>query len=186
MFQLKFNDDACGVIATKSEDAVAILIYHYLDPEAGKNYLNFYLGDLNNNERFFLLNLIRLGELEKIFSGKKPVNSLRTSQRLKNILLKASQLAQKAQRPEEIKRILKIQLKNINGNFLYQRFAVDSSCGLNCEIKPIETKELTLDGIYEEELVLSAHSVNFLLFEKKPEVDLEKAKEEPTKEEKSP
>ncbi len=61
-----------------------------------------------------------------------------------------------------------MNLKNIKGDYLYQRYVIDSSCSINCAFKPVEEKELNLSDTHQEILALNPYSVNMIILGKKP------------------
>ena len=168
MFLSKFNDEFVGVIATKSDEGLVLLINNYMDPEIFNSYLSKNIASLNKAERKILLNFIKSGQLKKIMHHQTEVSNLRASKRVKALLNKARELNETAERFSASPRKLKIVIKNLKGNFLYQRFSVDSSCGLSCEFSPLEQKEIDADGSYQELMTLSPYSVHLIVLTKKP------------------
>jgi len=61
-----------------------------------------------------------------------------------------------------------MNIKNIKGDYLYQKYKIDSSCSNNCTFAPAEEKELNLSDYYQETLSLSPYSVNMIILNKKP------------------
>jgi hypothetical protein len=169
MFSVKFNDEFAGVLATKSEDAIAILIYNYSDPEIIKDALSENIAGLNPAESKFLLGVIRSGQLLKIISQHEEVGTLPTTNRVKTLLKNTEELYAKAEHFQSAKRPLKINLKNIKGDYAYALFTVDASCSLNCEFKPAIEKEISATDSYQDELTLNPYSVNLIILKKKPE-----------------
>jgi hypothetical protein len=166
---LKPNDDFVDVIATKTQDRIAILIYNYIDPEIVRSYLSRNIAVLNGAERKALLNLITSDKLDKIMLRQLDISKIRTSNKLKNLLKKTQDLYDKAKKFESDARKINIGIKNIKGNYLYQRYSVDSSCSINCAFTPVEEKELKLSATHQEILSLSPYSVQMIIFTKKPE-----------------
>ncbi len=169
MFSVKLNDEFVGVLATKSEDTVSILIYNYIDPEIVKDWLSENIAGLNPAESKFLLGIIRSDQLLKIIGQREEVGTLPTSNRVKSLLKSVEALNDKAQHFISTKRPIKINLKGINGTYLYTLFSVDSSCSLNCEFKASVEKEITAVDAYQDELFLNPYSVNLIILKKKPE-----------------
>ncbi len=168
MFSVKLNDEFAGVIAAKSEDKLTILIYNYIDPEIVKNFVSENIAALSPAETKFLLGIIRSDQLAKIVSQNEEVGSLPTTNRVKSILKDAQKLNSLAKRFELDKRKLKINLKNLKGDYSYSFFTVDSTCSLNCEYKPAGEKEITGQDSYQEEFSLSPYSVSLIILKKKP------------------
>lgn len=164
----KPKDEFVGVIATKNKDHISLLIYNYIDPDVGVNYLSRAIGSLNGAERKFLLGLIKYEKLDKVMQGTLEISNLRTSSRLKGLLKKAKELNDLSVKFSEQGRNIKINIKNLKENYLYQRYAVDSSCSFNCEFAPIEEKEVNNTESYQESLTLEPYSVNLVVLQKKP------------------
>jgi len=167
MFQVKFNDEFCGLIATRSADEVSLLIYNYIDPDITKSFLAHSIFGFNNSERQYLLQVIKSNQLEKFISHQMEAHSLRANQKVKSVLIKARELADKAKELEGSPRAVKLKVKGIKGKYFYSRFTVDPSCGLECEFKPAEEKEIFAQGEHQEELKLPPYSVNLIIFRKK-------------------
>ncbi|MBN2831073.1 MAG: hypothetical protein JXL82_02175 [Candidatus Omnitrophica bacterium] len=173
MFLVKLNDEFSGIIATRSSEEAAILVYNYIDPDIVKSYLSHNISSLNNSERQYLIQIIRTGQLEKFIAHEMEPQSLRANAKVKSVLNKARDLADKAYEFENKPRSLKINIKGLKENYSYTRFAVDSSCGLDCEFKPVEEKDIFGQNVYQEELKLSPYSVNLIILKKKPDAPRE-------------
>lgn len=170
MFGLKLQDEFVGAIATGKKDKIAILVYNYIDPEIGRNSLSRNVVGLSGAERKILLVLINSGKLDKIITGQIEPSSLRTTKRLQNALTKARELKGRAVKFQSEARKINLGIKNIQGSYLYQRYAVDSSCSANCAFKPVEEKELSgLPGSYQEALAMNPYSVYLIVLTKKAE-----------------
>ncbi len=192
MFLQKPEDEFVGVIATKSQEDIALLIYNYIDPEIVTNFLSKDIATLNDAERKFLLNLIKQDKLEKIMLapleiqlsktnlrspkgdlsltglGQLDISKLRTSNRVKTMLKKACELNNQAKKFQTNARNMKINIKNLKGQYLYQRYTVDSSCSLNCGFLPMEEKEINPTQVYQEELTLKPYSAHLIILKLKP------------------
>ncbi|MDD4980421.1 MAG: hypothetical protein PHC54_03980 [Candidatus Omnitrophica bacterium] len=166
---LKTNDEFVNTVATKTQDGLAIIVYNYIDPEISRNYLSRNIATLNGAERKALLNLITTDKLDKIMQRQLEISKLRATVKLKNLLKKAQELYDKAAKFKSEARKLNVSIKNIKGDYLYQRYAVDSSCAKNCAFTPAEKKELNLSGPYQEALNLSPYSVEMIILARKPE-----------------
>ena len=167
--QPKAEDEFVGVVATKSEDGIALLVYNYIDPEIARNYLARNIATLNDAERKVLLNLFKTGGIENIFSGKSDIARLRASNKLKTLLKKAQELNAQADKFKALTRNLKLAIKNLNGKYTYQRYTIDSSCSMNCEFKPVEEKEIQAAEVNQQDLSLRPYSVHLLILKKKIE-----------------
>ncbi len=165
---LKPNDEFAGVIATKTQDRIAILVYNYIDPEIVRSYLSRNISTLSGAERKALLNLITSDKLEKIMLRQLDISKMRLSKKLKALLKKAQELNDRAEKFKSTARNVNMSIKNIKGNYLYQRYVVDSSCSTNCAFTPLEEKNLNLSEPYKETLALNPYSVDMIILSKKP------------------
>jgi len=164
---LKPNDEFADVIATKTQDRIALLIYNYIDPEIARNYLSRNIAGLNGAERKTLLNIITSSRLEKILSHSIEISKIRASKRLKTLLTRAKELNDRAEKFKSGTRNINMSIKNIQGNYSYQRYKIDSSCSINCAFDVLEEKELNLSDAYQETLTLNPYSVNMIILSKK-------------------
>ena len=164
---LKPNDEFVDVIATKTQDRIALLIYNYTDPEIARNYLSRNIASLNGAERKVLLNIITSGRLEKILSHSIEISKIRASKRLKTLLTRAKELNDRAEKFKSGTRNINMSIKNIKGNYSYQKYKIDSSCSINCAFDVLEEKELNLSDAYQETLTLNPYSVNMIILSKK-------------------
>jgi len=165
----KFKDEFCGVIATQGKDSVALLIYNYIDPEAVIGYLSRVLGSLKSAERKALLNLIKTDRLDRIMQGQLEPSRLALTGKTRAVLKKAKELSDRAAKFKSASRNLKLGIKNLKENYLYQRYLVDSSCSSNCKFIPAEEKEIhPAADLYEEILTLAPYSVNLIILKPKP------------------
>ncbi|MDD5431638.1 MAG: cellulase family glycosylhydrolase [Candidatus Omnitrophica bacterium] len=185
MFLLKTQDDFAGVIVTKSPEEIAILAYNYSDQDLVTNYLSKNIAYLAGSERRFLLDIIKTGDVDKIMSGDIEISKLRMTKRVKNFLRKAQELNSREKKFETTPRNIKLQIKGLKGNYLYEKYVVDSSCAQNCKFAPQEDKELPMLQSFQETLVLKPYSVQLILLKNKPpdpEPEVKEAVKEPVKE----
>jgi hypothetical protein len=168
LYPLKFSDNFAGVLATKSADGIALLIYNYIDPEIVKSYFSVNIATLNNTERRVLLNIINSEQLDKILAYKLDIAGLHLTNRTKALLKKTQELHTRAKKFEVSQRTFKLALKNLKDSYIYQRFTVDSSCSLNCAFSPKEEKEVTATELYQEVLSLQPYSLNLIILKRKP------------------
>ncbi len=165
---LKFNDEFVGIIATKAEDRIVMLIFNYADTEFFNNYIYRGIAHFSDGERKLLLNLIKSRKLEKVMCKELDINRLRLTKRMKALLKKAQELNDGALKSGSNARNIKIDIKNLKGNYIYQRYAVDSSCYKDCFFTPVEEKEVDILDLYQERLVLNPYSVNLIILKKSP------------------
>jgi len=165
---LKPNDEFVDVIATKTQDRIALLIYNYIDPDIARNYLSRNISALSAAERKSLLNIITSDRLDKILAHSIEISKIRLSKKLKALLTAARELNDKAEKSKSVARSINMSIKNIiQGNYSYQKYSVDSSCSTNCAFNALEEKEVNLSGAYQETLTLNPYSVNMIILTKK-------------------
>ncbi|MFA5344863.1 MAG: hypothetical protein WC315_01120 [Candidatus Omnitrophota bacterium] len=164
----KPESEFVGIIATKDKDDIVILAHNYIDPQIAVNYLSRNIAGLNNAERRIILNLVKSGEIEKIMRQETDISRIRGGSKLKTLLKKARELNEQAKKFLDAPRNIKVNLKNLKDNYSYQRYAIDSSCSLNCKFTPVEEKEISAADLYQETLVLSPYSAQLLILKKKP------------------
>ncbi|MDD5238359.1 MAG: hypothetical protein PHU96_05305, partial [Candidatus Omnitrophica bacterium] len=178
MFSAKLDDEFIGLIPTKGKDYISILIYNYIDPEIAINYLSRNISTLNSSERKFLLNIINSEGFEKIIQGVSDISGLRTTNKVKGLLKKTQELTQKARKFETVARNIKLTVKNLKEDYVYQIYRIDSSCSLNCEFQPSEEKEIKQTDSYQQDLSLKPYSVASIILKKKPPQPQTQAPEE--------
>jgi len=164
---LKLGDEFIAIIATKDKDGVYIIISNYIDPNIGINFISRNLSTLSDGERKILLGLVKYNKLERLLQRKIEMSSLRLTRRLKALVKKALDLQERAQRLITENRIVNLAIKNLNDNYSYQRFVVDSSCGLNCQWLAKEEKDIDTTN-YQQALAIAPYSVHFIVLERKP------------------
>ncbi|MDD5660790.1 MAG: hypothetical protein PHI07_02745 [Candidatus Omnitrophica bacterium] len=170
LFTTGISDEFVGVIATKSQEYYAILIYNYIDPQAAMNYLSRNIVYLNSAERKAVLNIIKSDRMEKIISGTLDIAPLRLSAKSKGMFSRAVDLNSLVKRFSKEKRKIKVSLKGPKDIYLLTRYTVDSNCSRDCEFKPAPEKEVDFSQGYNESIELSPYSVQLLVFKKKPHV----------------
>ncbi|MFH0762337.1 MAG: cellulase family glycosylhydrolase [Candidatus Omnitrophota bacterium] len=169
MFLTKPQDEFTGLIATKGKDRFTVIIYNYSDPEIVNNYLSRNIAALRKAERKILLNFIKQGTIEKITSGEIEIAGLRATKKIKALLKKAKELSVMAAEHSLSGRRANLNINNLpKGDYTYQRFAVDSSCSMDCKFAPVDAKEIRAADAYQERLELSPYSVQMIILERKP------------------
>ncbi|MCX5707851.1 MAG: hypothetical protein NTY14_02545 [Candidatus Omnitrophica bacterium] len=165
----KINDEFVGMVATRSEDNFAILIYNYIDPDILRSFLSRNIATLGDGERKALLDIVKSDVLEKIKRKEVDINSLRTPGKTKNLLKRSLDVFESSQRLIDLPRQLKLEIKNLKNDYLYTRYSIDSACGFNCEFAPVEEKSITFsEGAYGEKLTLKPYSVHLIILKPKP------------------
>ena len=166
----KINDEFVGVIATRSEDNFAVLIYNYIDPDIFKSFLSRNIATLGDGERRVLLEMVKSGMLESVKRKERDINSLRATGKVKNLLKKALELHENAAKFANLPRQLKLGIKNLKNEYLYTRYSADSSCSLNCDLVPIEEKSIAFtESLYSDKITLNPYSVQLIILRPKPE-----------------
>lgn len=161
-------DEYAGMIATKKDSSVRLLVYNYVDPEIVLHHLSRNLSLLNEKERQQLLKLLKSEKLEKILRKELDISGLKTSSRVKALLRKACELNDSAEKIKREGRIASIALRNANSEkYILKRYCADSSCSLNCGMTEVE------EGIYSAKEPLRVHlepySVHLIVLEPAPE-----------------
>jgi hypothetical protein len=165
----KISDEFIGMVATRSEDSFAILIYNYIDPDIFRSFLSRNIATLGDGERKSLLDIFKSDTLERIKRREVDINSLRIPGKTKNLLKRAQDVFESSQRLIEAPRELKLGIKNLKNDYLYTRYSIDSACGFNCEFAPAEEKSIAFsDGVYGEKLILKPYSVHLIVLKPKP------------------
>jgi beta-xylosidase len=166
----KINDDFVGIVCTRSEKNIAILIYNYIDPDILRSFLSRNIATLGDGERKALLDIVRSEALEKIKRKETDVSALKAPGKVKNLLKKALEISDAAGRFADQPRELKLAVKNLKQDYLYARYSVNSACSLNCEMAPVEEKSVGFaEGAYSERLTLDPYSTQLIILKPKPE-----------------
>lgn len=166
--ETKLDDEFVGCIATKSEDGLVLLLYNYIDPDIGSNYLSKNIASLSGGERKALLNLIKANKIDAVIHKKTEISSLHVTARVKNLLSKARELNERAEKLISTPRKIKINIKNLKDCDLFLRYVIDPKCSLDCGFKPAEEKEIDPLSLSELELNLDPYSVQMIMLKKKP------------------
>jgi hypothetical protein len=164
----KFNDEFVGVIATKSQDYLAMLIYNYIDPQAAMNYLSRNIVYLNSAERKPALNIIKSDRMEKILSGQLDLSTVRLSAKAKVMFSHAIELNNLVNKFSTTARKLKISLKGLKDIYVFSKYVVDSKCSRDCEFKAGDEKDIDFNQDYSQTIELAPYSAQLLVFKKKP------------------
>lgn len=169
--KIKFNDEFVRVIATKSKDGYTLLISNYIDPDISQNYLSRNLATLRPAETKQLLRLVKNGIVEKIMDKEIDLSGVRCRPKVKALISKALEQKELAQKFIQRSRKLTINFRGLKDNYICQRYAIDSSCSLNCEFAPAVESEILKDASGQAlySLSLNPYSVYMLLLKKKPE-----------------
>jgi hypothetical protein len=164
----KVNDEFLSVIATKGQEYLACIISNYRDPEIAMDYISRNIATLSSSECKIALTLIKNGKLRKVIFRELDIASLRLTRRLQSLFKKAQELNDQANKFSAANRNVKITLKNLKGDYLYQRYTVDATCSLNCDFVPAEERVVSISEPYQETLSMAPYSVNLIVLKKKP------------------
>ncbi len=165
-FQL--TDEFIGVIPTKSQDYLAVLVYNYIDPALSLNYLSRNIVYLNGAEQKAVLNIIKSDRIDKILSGQLDLSTLRLTAKAKDMLNHAIELNGLANKYSVANRKIKINFKGAKDIYIFSRYMVDNSCSQDCAFEARDEKEVDFSQGYVETVELSPYSVQLLIFKKKP------------------
>jgi hypothetical protein len=168
LYTVGLSDEFVGVIATKSPNYLALLLYNYIDPQAAMNYLSRNIVNLNNVERKAALNIVKSDRMKKVLSGQLDVSTLRLSPKVKKMFGQAKELNSLVNKFSATNRKIKVSLKGLKDIYVFSKYVVDSNCIRDCEFKPQEEKDIDFNQGYAETIEASPYSVQLLVFKKKP------------------
>ncbi len=166
---VKFSDECVGVIATRSNDQIVVIVYNYIDPEMARNFVSRSLAGLNEAERRQVVSLFKKDQWGDLLGRRIDPESLAASGRVKTLLRRAVELYQFKQDRVSREQTLSLVLKNMKGDFVLQRYQVDDTCADSCQFLPDELAQLTGGaGGCSLQLRLKPYSVQMLVISKKP------------------
>ena len=169
MFVLpKAKDEFVNMLATKNEDRVTIMLYNYIDPDIGNDYISRNIASLNAKERKLFLALVKSGKLQKIVSRSIDIEGLGVDNKLKTILKKAQDLSVQANVYKSSKRNVGLSINNLNGKYILSVYSVDEGCHFNCGFNAVEEKEVEIAGELTQAIEMPAYSVKMIVLKKKP------------------
>jgi hypothetical protein len=163
---VKPGDEFVGMIATKEHEQIIILIYNYIDPDIARSLLSRNIASLSDGERKLLLNLVKANKLDKIIRSESDIARLRVPRHLRQLLSQAQRVNERAVKFSLSSRSVKLLIKNLKGRYLYQRFTVDSLCGLYCDFIPKEDEAVEINDLYQDALTLNPYSVTMIVLRK--------------------
>jgi len=162
------TDKFAGIIPTRSQDYLAVLVYNYIDPQAAMNYLSRAIVDLNSAERKYIINIVKSDRIEKILSGQLDLSALRLPAKARNMLNRAIELNNLVRKFSADNRKIKITFKGAKDIYMLSRYTVDSSCSRDCAFKAPDEQEVDFNQGYSQTIELPPYSVQLLVFKKKP------------------
>lgn len=169
LFTTASGDEFTGVISTKSPDYLALLVYNYIDPQAGMNYLSRNIIYLNEAERKAVLNIVKSDRMEKILCGQLDLVTLRLTAKAKGMFSRAMELNNSGKKFSAVNRKVKISIKGLKDTYVFSKYVMDSACSRDCEFGPSMEKDVDFNQEYAEAVELSPYSVQLLVFKKKIE-----------------
>jgi hypothetical protein len=168
--KVKFSDEFVRVIATRTKDGFVLLISNYIDPDIAQSYLSRNLSTIRPAETRELLRLVKNGVIEKVMSKETDLSKVRCRPRVRALIKKALEQKDLAERLKNRPRKLTIIFKNLKDDYISQRYAIDSSCSLNCDFAPLLETQILRDANSQAQEILSLnpYSVYMLVLKKKP------------------
>ncbi|MCM8757548.1 MAG: hypothetical protein NC903_00595, partial [Candidatus Omnitrophica bacterium] len=154
------------VLATRKDTEIIILIWNYIDPYLGRNFIFRNLTELSERDKRILAQLFKSLKLDQIIEEKIPLDNSLGSEKLKFLFKKAKELNRRANLFKNKKRNLKIKFLNLKGDYLYQRYSVNNQCSWDCPFLPLEEKIINAENIYEESIELNPYSVELVILKK--------------------
>ncbi|HQO37381.1 MAG TPA: hypothetical protein PLP56_03970 [Candidatus Omnitrophota bacterium] len=168
----KTADEFVGVIATRGQDRIALLVYNYIDPDTFRNYLSRNIALLKEGERRALLSIIKSDKLDKILRRQLDAGTLPVSGRVKSMLKKAQELNDSAARFSAAGRNIKFVIKNLKDDYTAERYTVDSSCNSNCELSAVPLELSAAAGAVSIPMTLNPYSSNLIVLTRKPKEEM--------------
>lgn len=166
--QPKLDDKFVDILATKGQDYISLLISNYIDPYIATSFLSRNVSGLNKAERQFILSFVSSDKLDKFLRRQPDTAKLRTTKKVKALLKKTQELNDEAMKFRGLSRDIKIEIKNLKGQYLYKRYALDSSYSQDSGFNIAEEKEINVSDVYQETLSLPPYSVNMIIIKNKP------------------
>jgi beta-xylosidase len=164
------DNEFVGIIATKTNAGLALLLFNYIDPEIARNYLSRHMAELHPKLARILVNLIHSDKWEKIKNLEIPLKSLRLNKRIKAKIEEAVRLNEKALSLACQPQNINLNIANLKDDYTYKKYIVDKTCRLDCVFEPCEEKEIKGVTTYKETLVLEPYSVVLIVLDEKPVV----------------
>lgn len=163
----RLDNEFVGIIATRAKTGLALFLFNYVDPYIARNYFSRHLAELRPKRAKALANLVNSNKWEKILNKEVSLKSLRLNKRIKAKIEEALALKEKAELALAQPQTINLNLTNLEGDYVYEKYVVDKTCRLDCAFVPREEKEIKVNGIYKETLMLQPYSVVLLVIEKK-------------------
>jgi hypothetical protein len=165
---LKLDDEFVGALAAKDPGPATVIIYNYIDPDIGMNFVSRNISTLGAAERKIILAAINSGKLEKFLRGELEVGALRVTKKIRALLKKAKALSEAAQDNLARGRKVKLVWKNLPKNYRLLRYEIGSTCAFDCEFAAAAAGETNGQQNYELALDLHPYSTVMLVLEELP------------------
>ncbi len=166
IFNLRLTDEFVGTLATKKSEDLIILIWNYIDPFLARNHISRNIALLSDKEQGTILGMINSGKFDKLLEGGLSLKDLNLGDKLKTLLKEAIELHNQAENYKDKARHIRINLSNIEGDYLYQRYSMNSSCTMDCSSLPVEEEELNINEVYQKMLELEPYSAHLIILKK--------------------
>ncbi len=166
LYPLKINDEFAGVIATKTADGLALILYNYIDPDIANNYLSRNICTVSSTSRKMLLNLIRSRRMDKILNHELDVQMLGFNNKFSSLLKRTVELNDQAKKLTASGRSIKLNIKNLQGDYQYERFTIDAAADFSNGFPAAEKKTITIAEGYQEAVNLTPYSIQFIVLKK--------------------
>ena len=164
---LSLNDEFVGALATRKDGDIAVLLWNYVDPDAGRSLLSRSIATLSEKDRVTVENIVKSGKLDAVLAQKTALDEFSPDEKFKALFKKIFDIIANASSSTGNSRNIKITFSNLKGDYLYQRYTVDDSCGVNyCPFVPVEEKQIQVDNIYQDTQSLKPYSVSLLVLKK--------------------
>ncbi len=163
----RLDNEFVGIIATKTEAGLALLLFNYIDPEIARSYLSRRMAELHPKLARILVNLINSDKWEKILNKEIPLKSLRLDKRIKTKIEEVVRLNEKALSLSSQPRNINLNIAKLKNDYTYKKYIVDKTCRLDCAFEPREEKEINGVTAYKETLILEPYSVVLIVLDKK-------------------
>ncbi|MCX5709496.1 MAG: hypothetical protein NT088_02040 [Candidatus Omnitrophica bacterium] len=168
MFPASISDEFCQAIASKSENTITVLAYNYLDPDIARNYLSKNIAGLNSAQIRSLLDIVKSDKLQKILQGEQPISALNSGAKVRSMLEEARRLNELVKKLSAAPRRVKLNFKNLKGEYALEEYKADSSCKKDCNFVPDSSKDISAQGSWEEDMALEPYSVHLIVLRAKP------------------
>ncbi|MCU0666274.1 MAG: hypothetical protein MUF05_04160 [Candidatus Omnitrophica bacterium] len=172
-FSPRQEDPFVGVVATKKEDGMAILLYNYIDPQAARNYISRNIAFLSDSERKYVLDYLYNDNFKRFINGQISLSDVRSTGRVKNMLKKAKDIFEQSGKAMQMARNIKMNIKNLKKDSVYviKQYLCDDACVRDCQFAAAGEKEVVISGVLQQQILLKPYSVCLVDIKKKAETE---------------